>query len=335
MRRSGIPMSSDPWKGIDKASGDTANGRRVNETLKWDLYWARDKDGRCLLLMRFAPAAMPMERLPKLRGIDAVVHDDTKAGKGILALTLTEASLRDVFHKLCLDIISCVSLASTEKEAVTTAVARTWRWHHLLRGGAADVLSREEQKGLIGELLVLETYFLPVIHAGKAVEAWKGPSGGAKDFVMGSFAVESKACNSASMEVTITSVAQLDASTAPFVYLHVTALDPSNEDGFTVSEVVNRVRALLSGSDPAVSYHFEARLAAAGYRDEDDYSQSRWRGGERAIFSVTDSFPRLTPATVPAGITRVVYDLDLGQCSAFLIAPAELKEAIRGAANES
>ena len=65
---------------------------------------------------------------------------------------------------------------------MSAALSRTWRWHHLLRGGRGTLLSPEEQKGLLGELFVLERLLLPRMDASSAVTAWRGPLGAPKDF---------------------------------------------------------------------------------------------------------------------------------------------------------
>ena len=72
---------------------------------------------------------------------------------------------------------------------------RTWRWHHLLRGGGSTLCYRlEEQKGLLGELLVLERPFCCLTSgASTAVAAWRGPLGSPKDFEIGRVAIEVKA----------------------------------------------------------------------------------------------------------------------------------------------
>lgn len=54
-------------------------------------------------------------------------------------------------------------------------------------------LSAEEQKGLIGELLVLERYLIPLFGPADATSAWVGPTGSPKDFECGRTAIEAKA----------------------------------------------------------------------------------------------------------------------------------------------
>jgi len=47
---------------------------------------------------------------------------------------------------LCRDIVECTARAKSEREAVALTLARTWRWHHLLRGGDTVTAGRPRVK---------------------------------------------------------------------------------------------------------------------------------------------------------------------------------------------
>jgi hypothetical protein len=328
-------MSDDPWGGLSKPLNSASiNARRVDETNKWDFYWGRDSDGRYLLVLRHDAASRPQKiRLPRLKGVDVFDQSGSDKDKPALVLRLLDFTLRDIFHRLCLDIIAVCATATLEQEAVATAVARTWRWHHLLRGGDR-LLSAQEQIGLIGELLVLERYMLQALPPSQAIAAWGGPLGTPQDFLVGRTAIESKARGiSEATEVKISSEYQLDDKELANLFLHLCVFetaDVGSEDGFTVSDTASRLKTLLSASDERVTERYDALLAAAGFRYEDDYSAYRWRGGERNIYRLTDGFPRLVASLMPAGITNVRYNLFLSECAPFLVAPLALSEALLG-----
>jgi hypothetical protein len=327
-------MSDDPWEGLSKPQDPTSiNARRVDETNKWNFYWGRDSDGRCLLVLRHDAASRPQNRLPRLKGVDVFLQSAADKDKPALVLRLLDFTLRDIFHRLCLDIIGACAAATVEREAVATAVGRTWRWHHLLRGGAG-LLTAQEQIGLIGELLVLEGYVLQALTPSQAVAAWGGPLGTPQDFVVGRTGVESKARGiSDATQVKISSEYQLDDKELANLFLHLCVFetaDAGSADGFTVSDAASRVRNVLSASDERATERYDALLAAAGFSYEDDYSAYRWRGGERNVYRLTEGFPRLAASRMPAGITNVRYDLFLSECAPFLVAPADLSTALIG-----
>ena len=326
-------MSSDPWSGIGPPRESTRiSARRADEASPWDFYWGLDSDRRCLLVLRHKPDCAPRTQLPQLRGMQ-IVDQEARPDEGpALILRLLDSGLRDIFYRLCLDIIGNASREKTEPQAVATAVARTWRWHHLLRGGGSGLLTIEEQQGLIGEMLVLERYFLAAVPSKLAVGAWRGPLGAPQDFVLGKMAIESKARGASdATQIAINSEYQLDdrALNVLFIHLCVFHSAPGEDDrGFTVTDVACRIKERLLRHDSGSAEQYEALLTAAGFRYEDDYSETRWTGGERGIYRVTGAFPRLTPATMPVGVAHVKYVLSLAACGSFLVPPEVLEGAI-------
>ena len=196
MTSSQAMKTDDPWKDIGPPSEPNAiNARRISGigSLAWGLYWAIDSRQQCLLILQHRAARQPSHRLPRLRGL--LVEDSaTEDGVGCrVIIRLTDREQREVFHRFCTDVVEATRLAQSEEEAIGRFLTRTWRWHRLLRSGRDGRLSDEEQKGLIGELRLLETHLLPEISAGDAVEGWVGPTGAPKDFQIGPVCVEAKA----------------------------------------------------------------------------------------------------------------------------------------------
>ncbi len=314
-------MVENPWIGIARPVEKKAlNMRRVDEAHERDFYWARDHDGACLLVMRAATASMPRVRLPQLRGVEVLWQPAESAERSLLTVRLLENNAVDIFRQLCLDIVSSARFAKTEADAAASAIGRTWRWHHLLRGGRG-LLSEEEQCGLLNELRFLERHMLPALGGVDAVDAWKGPLGGAHDFAAHSAHVECKARGSSGdAGIHVSSEFQLDLLGAPVLYLQVATFHKVNDGelkGETVTEVARRVRGLLGASPPIAGQQFDGLLQAAGFSFDDDYSDCRLVPGPESFFEVGAGFPRLIPGSLPPGVRKVRYVLDLADCSGF------------------
>ena len=330
-------MTEDPWREIEPPSvADSITARRVDAELPWNFYWARAADRGVLLTLRHAAESAPVIPLPKLRDIEVTLWPPDQTNTQILAFKLLDSAQREIFQTLCQDIIAVAARAESEAEAVSVALMRTWRWHHLLRGGGA-LLSPEEQKGLLGELLVLERLLLPQMGASAAVTAWRGPLGSPKDFEIGRVAIEVKARRAgATPSVAITSEDQLDESGVDALYLFVVELDEAPEDaidGITVMDVADRVRQRLFALDPGAAGVFEALTAAAGLGPEDDYSHYHWLEGQSHVYLVTGEFPRIAGSDVRPGVSHVRYAVSLHDCEPFLTsesAPAEALVQMRG-----
>lgn len=254
----------------------------------------------------------------------------------MLSLKLVEAQHRDIFLTLCKDIVSASSMADTEREAVATFLARTWRWHHLLRGGGDGRLSAEEQKGLIGELLVLKNTLAPDIGIRDAVKAWRGPTGAPKDFEVGRISVEVKARRGAARPfVAISSEDQLDPDGTDALYLYVVELDvaPDNvSTAFTLTDIARQVGDLVN-SDHAAIEIFDNLLVASGFLWDDDYSDFRWIAGPHRLFQVDGAFPSVTRAKAGPGVSQIRYEVELPECEPFRVDDADLITNLKGSAH--
>jgi hypothetical protein len=146
--------------------------------------------------------------------------------------------------------------------------------------------------------------------------------------------IEVKARRAAALpHIIINSEFQLDDSTCDFLFLHVVDLDqvPAGTDSaFTLTAIARRLRDNIQchSADAAVVY--ERLLAAAGFRWEDDYSDSEWIEGTGRLYRVTGDFPRITAQVLTAGVSGLRYTVLLRACEPYLINQAELHSALGG-----
>ena len=333
-----MTVPNDPWKDLTPPSAASAiNARRVDENNPWGFFWARAMDGKCLLVLQHKVESSPTKKLPSLKGVEVAVTDGDSQHSLMLVFRLLDSRQRDIFHQLCIDIVAAGASARTELEAVDLAVARTWRWHHLLRGGSGGQLSEDEQKGLIGELLVLERHLLPCLTPADSLAAWRGPLGAPKDFEVGRIGIEAKARRGAATpHVLITSEHQLDGGGCDLLFLHVVDLSHAPEgaaQAFTVSDAARRVCDRMS-LDSAATDRYESLLAAAGFRWEDDYSDFKWVEGPSRIYGVTDGFPRVTAMEIATGVSNVRYSVSLVECERFIVEARTMGKAIAGTGHD-
>lgn len=326
-------MSDHPWADIAAPSGaDSIRAKRVDPDNPWGFFWGRALDRKCLFVLSHGPDSSPVARLPNLKGVE--ITDITRGGEldRMLVFKLINEAHRDIFERLCRDIVACASGASSEREAVALTLARTWRWHHLLRGGSDERLSAEEQKGLAGELLLLERQLLGCLSARESVDAWRGPTGSPKDFEIGQVCVEVKARRGAATpHIAISSADQLDTAGIGQLFLYAVDLDQAPAGtlhSFTLTELSARVRDCLVAADASVEMPFEQRLAAAGFDWAHDYSDMIWVEGASRFFDVAEGFPRISASALPPAISHVRYSISLHDCVPFLVEEGRLAAAI-------
>jgi len=328
-------MSSDPWRSLSVPVGaETASARRVDAGGQWDFFWAKDVVGRYLLLLEYQSSLEAVPSLPRLHGIEVAIQSREDGIGGRLLIRLLDNSLRDIFLELCNSILASTSQATSETDAIGRAVARTWRWHHLLRGGSFVLLSSEEQKGLIGELITLDRHFLPVMSASDALLAWIGPTDAPKDFEIGLTAVEVKTRRAGAVSaVVISSEHQLDDAGLDRLFLHVLDLSEAQSGhpgARSLNDYATGIRMRIESQDQGALLLLDERLQAAGFRWEDDYSTSLWVEGQFEIFQVRDGFPRLTTTSCPPGVARVKYTVVLSECREYALPEESIRLCLSG-----
>jgi hypothetical protein len=310
---------TDPWADIPvPATESELSARRADAAMRASFYYALDAKGRCILLLEYNCAYPTGLRLPGLTGI-TMSRRETSEQKGQLLLRLEDGELRDIFGELCGDILTVAGSAESDEGALSVSVSRTWRWHHLLRGGRGRQLGVEQQKGLIGELLTIEALSSTISYQ-VLLDSWTGPLGEPKDFSLPeALAIECKAVRGVEQPfVQISSEWQLDATELESLFLIVAGLDRSQDsdpDSFNLDDLVARLRMSVTEAAPDAVPLLDSRLFAAGYRPEDDYAEYRWTGGLKFAYDIGGEFPRVEGARLPTGVERVSYRVSLSACA--------------------
>ncbi len=329
--------SEDPWHGISPPEQSVLiNARRIDPALPWDLFWAVDSERQCLLVLRHGAEVSPADRLLKIRGLRVETQSDDQGGQ--ILIRLLEPEQREIFSGFCQDVVRATCSAKTEAEAVARFLGRTWRWHRLLKSGGDERLSEEEQRGLIGELRLIEKHLLPVLGPVGAVRSWTGPLDAARDFEISTLHVETKTRRPMQNAVVVSSERQLDPEGCDRLFLHVAQIAAATEEtetGFTVTDAAKRVLRWLEARDPLAVGTFEERLLAAGLEWEHDYSDCLWLVTAETLFEVKDAFPRVTRSMLPAGIEDVRYRLALAECEDHRVEFAVLKAALAGDSHDA
>ena len=332
-------MTDDPWRDISPpARASRISARRVTRPTRWGLYWGVDADRNILLILQHASVLGRSHRLPALRGLRVEVQPADGTSDERIVIRLTDPEQREIFLRFCQDIVEATALARTEEQAVERFLARTWRWHRLLRSGREDRLGDEAQKGLIGELVVLERHLLRTLGVLDAVRCWTGPLDAPHDFEISRVHVEAKAQGTAIPQVTISSEHQLDFGGGDTLFLHVTEVVNATEGtsgAFVVTEFASRIRSVIAEHDMVAVDLFEERLSAVGFHWTDDYSDKLWLVGRESLYEVREGFPRITSAMLSGGVDKVRYTISLPECEAFRVELAALATAVAGATDDT
>ncbi len=288
--------------------------KRVDEKHPYDLYFGVDANDLPVLMLL---SARSVEKLPRLKSLEVsqnLRHD----GKFAVLISLSTPDLLHPFCSVCDDLIESLRSFTPPGAEAPYLLNRLEKWRRLLETTRKG-LSQPQLLGLMGELLFLER-LIAQIGPASAMTAWLGPGGAPQDFQTGGQLYEIKVCPIGAHIVVISSLEQLHTANTPttLVVFSIGASSVEQSGAFTPNGIVSRIRHSLA-NDSAASSNFELKLAELGFDETQPECEEGFLVDTVRAFAVRDSFPRLTPASVPRGIPSATYSLDLDRCAEFEI----------------
>lgn len=269
------------------------------------IWWGLEPDGTRHLLVPISDSYAFSERLGGSLELSGIVDVPHPLEGRYLDLHCADEALGDVFATLCDDALDRVEANPEEAPAILLNVLDEWR--RLL--SVPRAISEETARGLFGELCVLER--LAKHNPLYAVETWTGPEGAAHDFATATGDLEVKTSTKETMEVTISSLHQLDPP--PDGHLTLIRLQvTSSPTGLSISEMLDRLASMGCPKGQLVN-----KLASAGFLAGLDALDSRFQVFDESTraWSVTPDFPGLRASDLPAhrrdAIGSVRYGVNL------------------------
>lgn len=254
------------------------------------------------------------DKLPEGQGFAVERADPERNGQLWLALTRKSAGSAELFAGMACDVIGAlddaVAAGADEVKLMRVFIGRVGAWQEFMRKGTA-VLSPEAEIGLIGELTLLRAIIDAGVSSALAIESWVGPLDGIQDFELGTGALEVKSTLSAAgFPAKIGSLGQLDDSVRQPLFVAGVRLRQT-ASGQNLPEIVEAMRLSIKGDAESERLLTEHLLAAAYIDAHADRYPRRFEHAATRVVEVTNDFPRLTSGSVPAGIMRAMYEIDL------------------------
>ncbi|NKK95774.1 PD-(D/E)XK motif protein [Rhizobium leguminosarum bv. viciae] len=254
----------------------------------------------------------PGNRIPACRGV-RTVHEvaSVPSPRTILRVLLDDNALLDIFAVLSADLVQVVTAETTTGAGLTRCIDRLCMWQILFDRIPAEGLSEERQRGLFGELAVMDSLLLEAMPPFPAVTSWVGPDPANQDFIHAGTAVEVKtSLAKRHARVAISNEKQLDERPHRALFLAHLRMDESAALGMSLASLVTRVRGRVE-VDPAAARELDARLTLAGYLDlhAPIYNRRKWLVASTRFFRVEGEFPRLTEHNLPVGVGDIRYSI--------------------------
>lgn len=250
--------------------------------------------------------------LQRFHGVEIRVLD-SKKGKKDITIILSDNDLMDVFVLFLEDLIRGLKTINDENNIPLILNEKVGYWGKLFAKIKGELLSKERQRGLYGELTFLNTLLNRSNDFVKTISSWTGPDGSNQDFSNGLTAVEVKSSKATKPTVNIASELQLDWTILDNLYLHVIHLDELNNGPDTLKKLIEVIKQRVE-KHPNLLRLFEEKLDLVGipFGEEKHYNEVGFIIRSQRAYEVQNGFPVLINETINnEAIHNVKYQIDL------------------------
>jgi len=281
--------------------------QRIDESHPLDFYLGKDASGEWLLLL-ITEEQTALSRENRAIHVFCRKRSD---GRWALMFRLMKPELGKLFSLVCEDLVESSRSNPDPTHPASFVLARFIRWQRLLERGDSGLLDDAALRGLVGELLFLETIAIPGRGVRQAVSGWCGPSGADRDFCFPDREFEIKTIREGADRILVSSAEQLDLASKPLdlgVVVLEDAVPGTLPEAFTVIDLVGRLRQALV-PDPTALDILESRLMDAGFLMREEYGERAFVLRRIRMFKVMEGFPAIRRSALPSGIGKVSWEL--------------------------
>ena len=305
----------NPWNDIQTPDIDMMT-LRADATHPLDFFWAKDHLNKYLFVYEYpSKSELVIQDPPDLEGIEtnnSIYENVTR-----LIFTLKDKDNWEIFYALCLNLMLVTNKAKTPQKVPSLILTRLKRWQRFLKKTKLDILSEEEIKGLIGELIFLRDWVIPKYGVINSIKFWLGPEGAPQDFSINNLSVEVK-CQLGSTKPTIkiSSIDQLYTQMHHLV-LYVITLGKStfdHKESINLPDLIAEIESMIDNEGSPGLDRFQELLIEIGYVFKEKYYDYNYIYLEERLFKVEDDFPRMLPSEIKEGIEYLRYNINLNDC---------------------
>ncbi len=308
--------------------------RRYSGTMQPDVFIALKvpEKIRCIAVSVNSSVTINLSSFASLRDIQLeIIPDPQRNDRYILLIKLLNVIHSDIFSILCEDLMTSLEHVIVEDRIINILLNRFEKWKSLFDRMGSVGLSDEEQRGLYAELYLLRKLLDSQIATSyNILNAWVGPDRQIRDFQNENWAIEVK-CTSGNnhQRIHISSERQLDISNLGNLFLFHLSLDPRQNSGETLINIINEILPRLAIEVRSFN-KFKAKLLEAGYFESNAYlyEHTGYAIRNELFYHVHGSFPRIEEDEIRAGVGDVKYSIIVSQCSDFIRSEQEVFQTL-------
>lgn len=231
-----------------------------------------------------------------------------------LRFSLLNSDLLECFSLFCYDLIKSTLGIVDDETAYKQLQTRYLSWKRMFKPNRG-LLTESEIMGLIGELLYMRDYMIPIHGVDAALESWTGPEKTHKDFSLNDTWYEIKTISSGKESVRISSLEQLDSDIIGYLVVYSLERMSPSFNGVRLNELVAQIMDLI----PIAIQRdlLLAKLELYGYDFSPEYDNYVYAVSDCVSYKVHENFPRLVRKDIPVSVSRIQYEIILSEIEDF------------------
>lgn len=235
-----------------------------------------------------------------------------------MILLLQESALTDVFSLFVDDLLQHLAIAATPEQAASAFYTRFEHWQQLFARIASDMIGLEKQRGLFGELVILQQLLDRHSDAPEIWDCWRGPFSANHDFSKSGAALEVKTSVASTPVMYISNEVQLDLIGWTDLVLCLVHLNEIRGGSHTLSALIDEL-IQRCGKRPAIQAAFRSKLLKVGVdpRHYELFTEQGYEVRSISTYRVTDDFPAIRRSGLNGTIGKVTYELHPSGCIPF------------------
>lgn len=245
------------------------------------------------------------------KGISLEIEDNS-----VLSIYLNKENFLNVYLNLIEEIINSISHENNEEKIKTIIEEKLNAWKKCFENEDFSGLTKEEELGLIGELLTINKLFdLKEYEIEEILSCWKGPENNLHDFKFTDKIYESK--TSFTNIVKISNIDQLDYETYKNLFLFKIILTKNtNQLNININNLIKDLRNKFKNKEQRQLFNNKINLY--GYFD---YHAENYKDFYNLLsiykYKIDENFITINKKDLKPGIQNINFEIDISYCQKY------------------
>ncbi len=288
---------------------------RINASHPIDIYVGYNEKGYKTLAII---SSGKIENIESTKLIEVNILKRTIDDRLSLSFSLLDDAMSDMFYRFCDDIIQKTLNLSKEVNSISFIIERWKKWIQMFKNPYSTIMSENEIRGLLGELIFLKEIMIKRYGIDKSIESWIGSSMAHKDFEINDTWYEIKAIKENAITVEISSIEQLESNL--YGELVLVKLEPSNStitSPISLNDYIKSIENILENKKQLELFYKKLEERNYSYNEEYDKYVYSSKGIDK--YMVISGFPKISSNNLNDGIARVSYQIYINKIKNFLV----------------